>query len=348
MVKEEGFTLNKYEELFFSTMDEEVIEDWNHKLPDHPKLPPKPVKKMKKQVKNISPSDDDDSSQGEGGGGSDEECYAVIGSSRACGKCSHERIFAIPCRVTYLLTHYERNCHVILYLMYNAASKKKGTAAAGKKRKAIKKKKKSSYTDEDYDFDSDGDDGVPGGDMRRLQRQIFDLCLDGRDKFDTFDKSRSSQSRPTSFKGFASESAKAMNNILLGTSDNAEMAKYKLMQMNPIYKKSVAEVDEYVAREAAALKKDLMEALLLDKFTLSDEEGEEENEEDASGCGGAGVNNKEEDYEMVEKEEAAAEKDDDDNKEVITEDDEMVDSSEGGGEVEDGKGSSDDDDNESS
>lgn len=345
MVKEEGFTLNKYEELFFSTMDEEVIEDWNHKLPDHPKLPPKPVKKMKKQVKNISPSDDDDSSQGEGGGGSDEECYAVIGSSRACGKCSHERIFALPCRVTYSLTHYERNCHVILYLMYNAASKKKGTAA-GKKRKAIKKKKKSSYTDEDYDFDTDGEDGVPGGDMRRLQRQIFDLVLDGRDKFDTFDKSRSTSSRPTSFEGFASESAKAMNNILLGTSDNAEMAKYKLMQMNPIYKKSVAEVDEYVAREAAALKKDLMEALLLDKFTLSDEEGEEE-KEDASGCGGAGVNNKEEDYEMVEKEEGA-EKDDDDNKEVITEDDEMVDSSEGGGEVEDGKGSSDDDDNESS
>ena len=183
--------------------------------------------------------------------------------------------------------------------------------------------------------------------MRRLQRQIFDLVLDGRDKFDTFDKSRSTNSRPTSFKGFASESAKAMNNILLGTSDNAEMAKYKLMQMNPIYKKSVAEVDEYVAREAAALKKDLMEALLLDKFTLSDEEGEDENE-DASGCGGAGVNNKEEDYEMVEKEEAGAEKDDDDNKEVITEDDEMVDSSEGGDEVEDGKGSSDDDDNESS
>jgi hypothetical protein len=88
MVKEEGFTLHKYEELFFNTMDTEVIEDWNHKLPDHPKLPPKPVKKKKrKQVKNISPSDDDDSSEGEGGGGSGEECYAVIGSSRACGKC---------------------------------------------------------------------------------------------------------------------------------------------------------------------------------------------------------------------------------------------------------------------
>jgi len=302
MVKEEGFTLKKYEELFFSTMDEEVIEDWNHKLPDHPKLPPKPVKKTKKQVQNISPSDDDDSSEGEGGGGSDEECYAVIGSSRA------------------------------------------GKKNASKRRKAIKKKKKSSYTDEDYDFDSDGEDGVPGGDMRRLQRQIFDLCLDGRDQFDTFDKSRSTNSRPTSFKGFASESAKAMNNILLGTSDNAEMAKYKLMQMNPIYKKCEAEVDEYVAREAAALKKDLMESLLLDKFTLSDEEGEEE---DAAGCDGAGVNNKEEDYEMVEKEEGV-EKDDDDNKEVITEDDEMVDSSEGGGEVEDGKGSSDDDDDESS
>jgi hypothetical protein len=230
-------------------------------------------------------------------------------------------------------------------MYHNAASKKKGNAA-GKKRKATKKKKKSSYTDEDYDFDSDGEDGVPGGDMRRLQRQIFDLCLDGRDKFDTFDKSRSTQSRPTSFKGFASESAKAMNNILLGTSDNAEMAKYKLIQMNPIYKKCVAEVDEYVAREAAALKKDLMESLLLDKFTLSDEEGEDE-DEDASGCGGAGVNNKEEDYEMVEKEEADAEKDDD-NKEVITEDDEMVDSSEKGDEVEGGKGSSDDDDNESS
>ena len=237
--------------------------------------------------------------------------------------------------------------------MYNnAASKKKGTTAgkkdASKKRKAIKKKKKSSYTDEDYDFDSDGEDGVPGGDMRRLQRQIFDLCLDGRDQFDTFDKSRSTQSRPTSFKAYSLESAKAMNNILLGTSDNAEMAKYKLMQMNPIYKKCEAEVDEYVAREAAALKKDLMEALLLDKFTLSDEEGEDENEDDTAGCGGAGVNNKEEDYEMVEKEEGAEKDDDDDNKEVITEDDEMVDSSEGGGEVEDGKGSSDDDDNESS
>ncbi len=97
-VKEEGFTLQKYEELFFSTMDEEMIEDWNHKLPDHPKLPAKPVKKKMKQVKNISPSDDDDSSEGEGGGGSDEECYAVIGSSRACGKSSQqEHIVLITC-----------------------------------------------------------------------------------------------------------------------------------------------------------------------------------------------------------------------------------------------------------
>jgi hypothetical protein len=110
MVKEEGFTLDKYEELFFSTMDTEVIEDWNHKLPDHPKLPPKPVKK-KKQVKNISPSDDD-SSEGEGGGGSDEECYAVIGSSRACGKCFTGAHVAVPCLATYLLT---MNATAMLY-----------------------------------------------------------------------------------------------------------------------------------------------------------------------------------------------------------------------------------------
>ena len=184
--------------------------------------------------------------------------------------------------------------------------------------------------------------------MRRLQRQIFDLCLDGRDKFDTFDKSRSSQKRPNSFKGYASDSAKAMNNLLLGASDNAEMAKYKLTQMNPIYKKCEAEVDEYVAREAAALKKDIMESLLLDKFTLSDEEGEEE--KDTTGCG-AGVENKEADldYEMVDKDEAGAEKNDDGDKEVIEAVVEMVDSSsQGGDEVEDGKGSSDDDDNESS
>ena len=115
MVKEEGFTLEKYEELFFNTMDEEVIEDWNHKLPDHPKLPPKPVKK-KKQVKNISPSDDDDSSEGEGGGGSDEECYAVIGSSRACGKCSTGAHCAIPCPASYLLL-LTINAIVILYYL---------------------------------------------------------------------------------------------------------------------------------------------------------------------------------------------------------------------------------------
>ena len=115
MVKEEGFSLEKYEELFFSTMDEEVIEDWNHKLPDHPKLPPKPVKKKKKKhVQNISPSDDDDSSEGEGGGGSDEECYAVIGSSRACGKCFTTGAHcAIPCPATYSLTHYARNINIL-------------------------------------------------------------------------------------------------------------------------------------------------------------------------------------------------------------------------------------------
>lgn len=107
MVKEEGFTLQKYEELFFNTMDEEVIEDWNYKLPDHPKLPPKPMM-MKKQVQNISPSDDDSSE--------DEDCYAVIGSSRACGKCSQERI-VLYLVGSYLLTHYERNIDILYYLM---------------------------------------------------------------------------------------------------------------------------------------------------------------------------------------------------------------------------------------
>jgi len=74
MVKEEGFTLQKYEELFFSTMDEEDLEEWADRLPDHPKLPGAEKKKKKQQngtkkyCVSISSSDDAaSSSEGEGG-----------------------------------------------------------------------------------------------------------------------------------------------------------------------------------------------------------------------------------------------------------------------------------------
>lgn len=50
MLKQEGFTLQKYQDLFFATMEQEELEEWTDKLPDHPKLPKKTV--------SVSPSDE--------------------------------------------------------------------------------------------------------------------------------------------------------------------------------------------------------------------------------------------------------------------------------------------------
>mmetsp|Transcript_19843 Transcript_19843/g.29686 ORF Transcript_19843/g.29686 Transcript_19843/m.29686 type:complete len:176 (-) Transcript_19843:178-705(-) len=49
MLIEDGFTLQKYEELFFDTLKEEVLEEWTNRLPYHPKLPAKNIKSRRKK-----------------------------------------------------------------------------------------------------------------------------------------------------------------------------------------------------------------------------------------------------------------------------------------------------------
>jgi hypothetical protein len=83
MVKEEGFTLQKYEELFFSTMEEEELQEWADRLPDHPKLPVGTKKKDKRNRVSISPSDASSPEDDE------EEDYELIGGrgGSSGGKC---------------------------------------------------------------------------------------------------------------------------------------------------------------------------------------------------------------------------------------------------------------------
>ena len=87
MIKEEGFTLQKYEELFFDTIEEDELQEWAEKLPDHPKVPAQKKKKKKKNRVSISPEDD---SSSEGGDDDDEEeDYELIGAVRkfTCHVC---------------------------------------------------------------------------------------------------------------------------------------------------------------------------------------------------------------------------------------------------------------------
>ena len=95
---EEGFTLQKYEQLFFDTMEQDELEEWTDRLPHHPKLPPKTEKKQKNCVSN-SPSSLDDSDV-------DEEGYFVLGGGQKKGGASAQR--QVPTRRRSLLPKQTR------------------------------------------------------------------------------------------------------------------------------------------------------------------------------------------------------------------------------------------------
>ncbi len=60
-------------------MEEEELEEWTDRLPDHPKLPAKSVKK--KNRVSISPSDAEEEEEGGYeliGGGARGKCYSVV------------------------------------------------------------------------------------------------------------------------------------------------------------------------------------------------------------------------------------------------------------------------------
>lgn len=88
MLIEEGFTLQKYEELFFDTMKEEELEEWTDRLPDHPKLPAKIIKSKKGNRVSISPSDASSSED-------EEEEYELIGGERSRGKCVESVVYLV-------------------------------------------------------------------------------------------------------------------------------------------------------------------------------------------------------------------------------------------------------------
>jgi len=241
MLIEEGFTLQKYEELFFDTMEEEELEEWTDRLPDHPKLPAKSIKSKKGNRVSISPSDASSSED-------EEEEYELIGGERSRA----------------------------------ASSKKKGVAKKSTNKKSTQGKKKRKRSTED-DLDSDGEDGMPGGSLRRFQKELFDTWLTGKAEFDSFNKKK--QSIPKSFKAMKSAVAETRD-VFVNEHENDKMIQFKKEKMDPIARKAKAAIKEYVQAQAAELEKDLIDEMLLDNHPLSDEEGGEEEEENAAEGGG--------------------------------------------------------------
>ena len=109
MLIEEGFTLQKYEELFFDTMEEEELEEWTDRLPDHPKLPAKSIKSKKGNRVSISPSDASSSED-------DEEEYELIGGGRSRGKCVESVVYLVRRSNFYLVLHLH---HVDYYITHH-------------------------------------------------------------------------------------------------------------------------------------------------------------------------------------------------------------------------------------
>lgn len=71
--------------------------------------------------------------------------------------------------------------------------------------------------------------------------------------------------------------------ILENKHENEKMVVFKKQRVDPLARKVKVAVDEYVEAQAAALKKDLLEEMLLDDYPLSDEEEEQQN---GAECGG--------------------------------------------------------------
>lgn len=110
----------------------------------------------------------------------------------------------------------------------------KGTSRAAKK-SATKKKAIQGKRKKEDDLESDGDDGVPGGKLRKIQKQLFDTCLEGKAKFDTFSKS---QTAPKSFKAMKSQAGDTIDAFHQNEHGNEKMAQFKKEEMNPIARKA--------------------------------------------------------------------------------------------------------------
>jgi len=164
-----------------------------------------------------------------------------------------------------------------------SSSKKKGGAKKSTNKKSTQGKKKRKRSTED-DLDSDGEDGMPGGSLRRFQKELFDTWLTGKAEFDSFNKKK--QSTPKSFKAMKSAVAETRD-VFVNEHENDKMVQFKKERMDPIARKAKAAIKEYVQAQAAELEKDLIDDMLLDNHPLSDEEeGGEEEEENAAEGGG--------------------------------------------------------------
>jgi hypothetical protein len=180
-------------------------------------------------------------------------------------------------RVTFAVYYYSpRINYLFSYTFTAAASKKKGKSGAKKNAATQGKKRKKSTKDEDDDLESDGEDGIPGGKMRRIQMQLFDTCLRGKAEFDKFNQKQSAH--PKSFKAMKSQAAKTMD--IFHKADNEEMVNFKREQMDPIVRKAIAAVDEYVQSQADTLRNEMLEEMIIDNYSFVEGEDKEIMEDD--------------------------------------------------------------------
>ena len=283
MVQAEGFNLKKYEDLFFDTMDEEELEEWTNRLPDHPKLPAKTKKRA------LTPVDEEESE--------DEEEYEVIGG--AGESLVYFMLCIICCALVHvtviLLLHFDVTTkyyhHIITnhwlssipYIIHSPTASSKAKTAKAKKtsnKQSNKKRKKQSKKtkDEEEDLDSDGEDGIPGGKLRLLQKQLFDTWLEGKAEFDSFSssitskKKNKSSSAPKSLKQTKAIVKTTMKVIVENEHGNDKMTKFKRERGDPIARKVKTAIGEYVKEQAAILERELLEDMLLDKYEVDEEE----------------------------------------------------------------------------
>jgi hypothetical protein len=230
---EEGFTLQKYEQLFFDTMEQDELEEWTDRLPHHPKLPPKTEKNC---VSNSPASSLDDSDV-------DEEGYFVLGGGQKKGGASSTK---------------------------TRTNKKKSTTQTNKKRKNRSK----NNDNEEEDYESDGEDGMPGGKLRRIQKELFDTWLSGKDEL--IWSSASTKKKKKSLKAIKAEVAATKDAIIENKPESEKYVQFKKQRVDPLVEKVELAVEEYAEEQKDALKKELMELFILDDYPRKKEGGDEE------------------------------------------------------------------------
>ena len=181
--------------------------------------------------------------------------------------------------------------NIFCYRSTAAASKKKGASSAKtstnkKKSTKAKKRKSRSNEEEEDDYESDGEDGIPGGTLRRFQKELFDTWLSGKTEFDSWNNKQQDKQQQQST--VSKKSLKAIKAVVAATKDvileneheNEKMIHFKKQRVDPLARKVKVAVEEYVEAQAAALKKDILEEMLLDDYPFSDEDGDGGGEEE--------------------------------------------------------------------